>query len=163
MNHYYDLVDQATHALGGASALLEGDAIVSSTIPQPDGTRTVDQQVAPACGRAENRNRFHRRRYRRRHRSISCTSIRFSTIKTRSSALAGTGRRSRMINDIINHTTLTLLLWGVIAALLALALAIPIVQRLSNTLAPASQKCAAPRRSSASLSSAARSRAITSR
>ncbi|HEV7180176.1 MAG TPA: cache domain-containing protein, partial [Candidatus Baltobacteraceae bacterium] len=48
MNHFYDLVDQATHALGGSAALLDGDAIVASTIQQADGTRTVDQQVAKA-------------------------------------------------------------------------------------------------------------------
>ena len=45
MNHFYDLVDQSTHALGGQTAVLDGDAIVASTISEPDGTRVVDSRV----------------------------------------------------------------------------------------------------------------------
>lgn len=134
MNHYYDLVDQATHALGGSSAILEGDAIIASTIQEPDGTRTVDQQITPAA-----------------------TVVKTDTPYTGIDKVAGTeylvhidpilndqnqvlgarwyGTPISVIDSVINKTTMTLVLWGAIAALLALALAIPIVQRLSETLA----------------------------
>jgi Single cache domain 3 len=49
MNHSYALVDQVTRALGGRSAILEGNAIVASTIQGPNGTRTVDLQVTPGA------------------------------------------------------------------------------------------------------------------
>jgi hypothetical protein len=45
MNHFYDLVDQSTHALGGQTAILQGDAVVSSTISQADGTRLIDERI----------------------------------------------------------------------------------------------------------------------
>ncbi|HEV7179635.1 MAG TPA: hypothetical protein VGN11_07170, partial [Candidatus Baltobacteraceae bacterium] len=44
------------------------------------------------------------------------------------------------INSIINDMTRTLLLWGVVAAAIALLLAVPIVERLSNTLAQRSKQ-----------------------
>jgi len=139
MNHNYDLVDQATHALGGASALLDGDAIVSSTIPQPDQTRTVDQQVGPAAGVLKSGTAF---------TGLDTEGgveylVHIDPILDDQNKVVGArwyGSPISLINDIINHTTQTLVLWGVIAALLALALAIPIVGRLSNTLAQQSQK-----------------------
>jgi len=134
MNHNYDLVDQATHALGGASALLDGDAIISSTIAQADGTRTVDQAVAPAGDVVKSGTPF---------TGIDTQGgtqylVHIDPILDDQNKIVGArwyGSPVSAINDIINHTTLTLLVWGVIAGLLACALAIPIVQRLSNTLA----------------------------
>lgn len=139
LNHNYDLVDQTTHALGGASALLDGDAIVSSAISQPDGTRTVDQQVGPAADVVKSGMPFD---------GVDTQGgteylVHIDPIVDDQRTVIGArwyGTPVSAINDIINHTTQTLVVWGVIAAILALALAVPIVQRLSNVLAQQSQK-----------------------
>lgn len=134
MNHYYDLVDQATRALGGASALLDGDAIVASTIQQPDGTRAVDVLVPPAADVIKTGNPF--------SGSDTQGSVEYlafiDPIKDDQNTVIGArwyGIPMSQITGIINHTTETLVLWGLIAMLIALAIAIPIVQRLSRTLA----------------------------
>lgn len=133
MNHYYDLVDQSKHALGGSSAVLEGDAIVASTIEGTDGTRVVDVQVGPAAAVVKTGTAF----------TGSDTQggteylVHVDPIQDDQNVVVGArwyGVPMAQINDIINHITLTLLLWGFIAMILALALAIPIVQRVSNTL-----------------------------
>jgi sensor histidine kinase regulating citrate/malate metabolism len=133
MNHYYDLVDQAKHALGGSSAVLEGDAIVASTIEQADGTRVVDAQVVPAADVVKNGNAY----------TGSDTEggtvylVHIDPIQDDQNNVVGArwyGIPMAQIDAIINHITLTLLLWGFIAMALALAIAIPIVQRVSNTL-----------------------------
>jgi hypothetical protein len=133
MNHYYDLVDQSKHALGGSSAVLEGDAIVASTIEGTDGTRVVDVQVGPAAAVVKTGTPF----------TGSDTQggteylVHVDPIQDDQNVVVGArwyGVPMAQINDIINHITLTLLLWGFIAMILALALAIPIVQRVSNTL-----------------------------
>ncbi|HET9030358.1 MAG TPA: cache domain-containing protein [Candidatus Aquilonibacter sp.] len=134
LNHYYDLVDQATHALGGASAILENDAIIASTIQQAsDGTRVVDQQSAPAAGVIKTGTPY---------TGVDTQGgteylVHIDPITDDQNQVIGArwyGTPMATINGIINSTTMTLILWGAIAALLALALAIPIVQRLSETL-----------------------------
>ncbi len=133
MNHYYDLVDQAKHALGGSSAVLEGDSIVASTIEGADGTRVVDVQVGPAAAVVKTGTAY----------TGSDTQgateylVHVDPIQDDQNVVIGArwyGVPMAQINDIINHITLTLLLWGFIAMILALLLAIPIVQRVSNTL-----------------------------
>jgi hypothetical protein len=140
LNHNYDLVDQTTHALGGASALLDGDAIVSSTISSSvDQTRTVDQQVANAADVLKSGNAFDGTDTQGGTEYL----VHIDPIIDDQRTVIGArwyGTPLSEINDIINHTTQTLVIWGVIAALLALALAIPIVGRLSSTLAQQSQK-----------------------
>ncbi len=139
LNHYYDLVDQATHALGGSSALLQGDAIVASTIQQTDGTRTVDQQSLPAANVVKSGTPY---------TGIDTQGgteylVHIDPITDDQNQIVGArwyGTPLSAINAIINSTTMTLLLWGAIAALLALALAIPIVQRLSDTLSKRSSQ-----------------------
>lgn len=138
MNHYYDLVDLSTHALGGSAAILDGDAIVSSTIQQKDGTRLVDVQATAAGDVEKNSQPF-----------VGVDNeggidylARIEPILDDQGKAIGArwyGSPLSTINDIINHTTMTLVLWGVIAALLALALAVPIVQRLSETLSQKSK------------------------
>ncbi|HVA28363.1 MAG TPA: cache domain-containing protein [Candidatus Baltobacteraceae bacterium] len=139
LNHNYDLVDQTSHALGGSSAILDGDAIVSSTIPQADQTRTVDQQVGPAAGVVKSGTAFDGLDTEGGTEYL----VHIDPILDDQSTVIGArwyGTPLSQISDIINHTTQTLVVWGVIAALLALALAVPIVGRLSNTLAAQSQK-----------------------
>ncbi len=133
LNHYYDLVDQATAALGGGAGILEGDAIVSSTIQQPDGTRTVDQQVAPAAGVAKSGAPY---------TGVDTEGgteylVRLDPILDDQQHVVGArwyGTPLANLNAIINHTTTTVVIWGVIAAIGALAFGIGVVQVLSNTL-----------------------------
>ena len=138
MNHYYDLVDQATHALGGSSAILDGDAIVASTIQQKDGTRTVDQQATNAQDVIKNGTPF----TGVDNQGGTDYLVRIEPILDDQNKAIGArwyGTPLSQINDIINHTTVTLVIWGLIAALLALALSVPIVQRLSETLSSKSK------------------------
>jgi hypothetical protein len=133
LNHYYDLVDQTTAALGGSSAVLEGDAIVSSTIQQPDGTRTVDQQVGPAAGVAKSGTPY---------TGVDTEGgtqylVRIDPILDDQQHVIGArwyGTPLANLNNIINHTTLTVVIWGLIAAIVALAFGVAVVQVLSNTL-----------------------------
>ncbi|HTX60215.1 MAG TPA: cache domain-containing protein [Verrucomicrobiae bacterium] len=134
MNHYYDLVDQATRALGGSSAVLEGDAIVASTIQQPDGTRAVDLQVLPAANVVKSGTAY------TGPDSVAGTKYlaHIAPITDDQNNVVGAmwyGFPMAQIDKIINNMTRTLVLWGFIAMAIALALAIPVVQRLSNTLA----------------------------
>ncbi|HUZ50760.1 MAG TPA: cache domain-containing protein, partial [Candidatus Dormibacteraeota bacterium] len=139
LNHYYDLVDQATRALGGSAALLDGDAIAASTIAQPDGTRTVDVQVPIADSVLKTGQPY----------TGSDTEggteylVHVDPIQNDQNQTIGArwyGIPMTQITGIINHTTQTLVLWGLLAMIIALALAIPIVQALSNTLAKRSQQ-----------------------
>jgi Single cache domain 3 len=139
LNHYYDLVDQATHALGGSSAILEGDAIIASTIQEPDGTRTVDQQSAPASDVVKTGNSYTGLDTQGGTQYL----VRIDPILDDQNKIVGArwyGTPMATITGIINSTTMTLILWGAIAALLALALAVPIVQRLSETLSKRSNQ-----------------------
>jgi hypothetical protein len=139
MNHYYDLVDQATAALGGSSALLQGTTIIASTIKQADGTRVVDADVASAAGVIQGNAPY---------TGVDTEGpttflVHIVPILDDRSKVVGAqwyGTPLSTIDDIINDLTKTLALWGLIAAVLALALAIPVGQRLSNTLVARSQQ-----------------------
>ncbi|HTX57969.1 MAG TPA: cache domain-containing protein [Candidatus Acidoferrales bacterium] len=133
LNHYYDLVDQATAALGGASAILEGDAIVSSTIQQPDGTRTVDQQVGPAADVVKSGTAYTGTDTEGGTRYL----VHIDPILDDQQHVVGArwyGTPLANLTAIINHTTTTVILWGVIAAIVALAFGIVVVNVLSATL-----------------------------
>ncbi|HTU70363.1 MAG TPA: cache domain-containing protein [Candidatus Baltobacteraceae bacterium] len=133
LNHFYDLVDQTTAALGGASAILEGDAIISSTIQEPDGTRTVDQQVAPAANVVASGQPY-----------VGVDTeggtqylVRIDPIVDDQQHVLGArwyGTPLANLTGIINHTTTTLILWGVIAMIIAIIFGVLVVQVLSNTL-----------------------------
>ncbi len=141
MNHYYDLVDQSSQALGGSTALLVGDAIVASTIHAADGTRVVDAQDAAARGVAKNGSGF------TGSDSVGGTEYlaHVEPILNDQNQVVGArwyGFPMAQIAGIINDMTRTLLIWGIVAMAIALAVAIPIVERLSNTLAKRSHQVA---------------------
>lgn len=139
MNHYYDLVDSATRALGGASALLEGDAIVASTISRPDGTRAVDAVVPPATDVVKSGTPFTGGDLQGGTLYLS----RIDPIKDDQNNILGArwyGIPMSQITGITSHITWTLVLVSVIAMLIALAIAIPIVTAVSQTLAQRSQQ-----------------------
>jgi hypothetical protein len=139
MNHYYDLVDQATRALGGSSALLEGDAIVASTIQQPDGTRAVDLVVPPADNVIKTGQAYTGTDTQGGTEYL----VHIDPIENDQNGVIGGrwyGTPMSRISSIIDHMTLTLILWGLVAMIIALAIAIPIVQAVSKTLAQRSQQ-----------------------
>ncbi|HTX60225.1 MAG TPA: cache domain-containing protein, partial [Verrucomicrobiae bacterium] len=139
LNHDYDLVDQATGALGGSAAILENDDVVASTIAQPDGTRAVDVQVAAAGNVVKSGQPWV---------GIDTQGgtpflVRIDPVLDDRQHVLGAlwyGTPEADITAIINHTTSTLLLWGVIAAVIALIFGVFVVQRLSNTLGTRSQQ-----------------------
>ncbi len=134
MNHVYDIVDEASAALGGQAALLEGDAIIASSIPSPgDGTRLVDRTVAPFATVAQNKP-FDGTDTQ----GGTAYLVHIEPIVDDQNKVIGAqwyGVPKARIDDIINNTTRTLVLWGIVAALLALVFSIPIVRRLSKMLA----------------------------
>jgi hypothetical protein len=139
MNHYYDLVDQATRALGGAAALLDGDAIVASTIQQPDGTRAVDAVVPEAANVAKTGQAY----TGADSQGGTLYLVHIDPVADDQNNVIGArwyGIPMSRIDDIINHTVLTLVLWGFIAMIIALAIAIPIVQAVSKNLAQRSHQ-----------------------
>ena len=140
MNHYYDLVDASTHALGGQTAVLDGDAIVSSTISESDGTRVIDAQV-------EN---YGKQKVASGTAWVGSDSqggtqylARLDPIMDDQNTVIGArwyGIPMSQISTIINHMTETFILWGLVALIVALCVAIPIVQRVSNALAKRSEQ-----------------------
>ncbi|HEY8313718.1 MAG TPA: cache domain-containing protein [Candidatus Baltobacteraceae bacterium] len=134
MNHFYDLVDQSTHALGGQTALLDGDAIVASTISQPDGTRVVDVQVPHAKGAADATDPYVGSDTEGGTEYLA----RIDPIVNDQNQVVGArwyGIPMAQIATIANHMTQTFVLWGVIAMLIALLIAVPVVQRISASIA----------------------------
>jgi hypothetical protein len=143
MNHFYDLVDQSTHALGGQTAVLDGDGIISSTISQPDGTRVVDTRVdaynaqkitggAPWVG-ADNEGG-------------TAYLARLDPITDDQNNVIGArwyGIPLAQIDGIINHMTETFILWGLLAMIIALVVAVPFVQRISEAIAKRSEQVSA--------------------
>ena len=138
-NGYYDLIDQAAHSLGGASAILEGNAIVASTIMRADGTRAVDVQVPAADAVLKTGQPYTGPDTEGGTQYL----VHIDPVQSDQNKTIGArwyGVPMTQITGIINHTTQTLVLWGLLAMIIALALAIPIVQALSNTLAKRSQQ-----------------------
>ncbi|HEY8298268.1 MAG TPA: cache domain-containing protein [Candidatus Baltobacteraceae bacterium] len=150
MNHFYDLVDQSTHALGGQTALLDGDAIVASTISQADGTRVVDTQVAHAA----DANKVQDDYVGSDTEGGTEYMARIDPISNDQNEVVGAfwyGLPMAQITTIQNHLMETFVLWGLVAMAIALLLAVPIVRRLSLALA----------RRSAQVSSAAKELGVT--
>jgi hypothetical protein len=143
MNHFYDLVDQSTHALGGQTAVLDGDATISSTISEPDGTRVIDTRVnqydtqnvsggKPWVGiDAEGGTQY---------------LARLDPITDDQNHVIGArwyGIPLAQITGIIDHMTETFILWGVLAMVIALIVAVPFVQRISHAIASRSSQVSA--------------------
>lgn len=139
LNHYYDVVDEASRAIGGSAALLEGDTIVSSSIDAPDGTRVVDVRVANADSVLRTSQP-----YTGGDTQGGTTYLaRIDPITDAAGQVVGAtwyGLPMSQITTIIAHTTQALVFWGILAVILVSALAIPIVQALSNTLVQHSRR-----------------------
>lgn len=140
MNHFYDLVDQSTHALGGQTAVLDGDAIISSTISEPDGTRVIDTQVG----------QYNAQKLSSGTAWVGTDSeggtqylARLDPITDDQNTVIGArwyGVPLAQITGIINHMTEVFVLWGLLAMVIALVVAVPFVQRISNAIAKRSEQ-----------------------
>ncbi|MDQ6931357.1 MAG: cache domain-containing protein [Candidatus Eremiobacteraeota bacterium] len=143
INHFYDIVDQSSLALGGKAALLDGDGIVASTIMRPvDGTRLVDQQVTRYADILKSKDAF----VGIDNEGGTSYLARIDPIVNDQNQIIGArwyGVPESQYTDIKNHTTLTLVLWGIVAMLIALALAVPVVERLSRSIARRSAQVSA--------------------
>jgi hypothetical protein len=141
MNHFYDLVDQSTHALGGQTAVLDGDATISSTISEPDGTRVIDTQV-PQYGSVRGGTPW----IGEDAEGGTVYLARLDPITDDQNTVIGArwyGTPKSQITAIINHMTETFMLWGLLAMLIALIVAVPVVQRISNAIAKRSEQVSA--------------------
>jgi sensor histidine kinase regulating citrate/malate metabolism len=131
MNHYYDVVDEAAHALGGKAAVIFDGELVSSSISRADGTRLVDESV-PA--------------------SLAATKTTWTGVDTEGGeqyiarVQPVLDDRNNVVGeqwfgvplttfaDIQSHTLFSLLLWSVVGILIGLLIAIPVVERISRQL-----------------------------
>lgn len=138
MNHFYDIVDESTHALGGQTAVTNGNVTISSTISQPDGTRLIDTQVP----------RFADVRNGRPWLGADTEAgveylARLDPITDDQNNVIGArwyGTPMSQITGIIDHMTETFMLWGLLAMGLALLVSIPVVQRLANAISQRSEQ-----------------------
>ena len=140
MNHFYDLVDQSTHALGGQTAVLDGDAVISSTISEPDGTRVIDTQVG----------QYNTQKLGSGTAWVGTDTeggtqylARLDPITDDQNTVIGArwyGVPLAQITGIINHMTEVFVLWGLLAMVIALVVAVPFVQRISNAIAKRSEQ-----------------------
>jgi hypothetical protein len=139
LNRSYDLVDEATRAIGGATALLDGSTIVSSSIQALDGTRLVDAAV-PLAQTVVATNQP----YVGKDTEGGVTYFaRIDPIANDQGHVLGSawyGVPMAQLDNIIAHTTQALVLWGLVAVILVLALAVPTIQALSKTLAQNSRR-----------------------
>ena len=133
MNHAYDVVDQATRSLGGKAAILLGPAIVASSISNPDGTRFVDADVAldPSLLAGP-------KPYNGADTEAGTDYLaEVDPILDDQNTVIGArwyGIPLSTFRAIQAHTIQSILLWGVVGLVIALALAIPVVERLSRLL-----------------------------
>ncbi len=139
MNHFYDVVDQAQMALGGKTALALGTTIVASSLAHPDGTRLVDTVDPPAA-------------------DVIKKKAAVFTIDTLG-GVAYLAHIDPILNDqlnvigarwygipravfdkIENSTLMSIVLWSLVGLAIALAIGIPVVDRLSGHIAKRSKQ-----------------------
>jgi hypothetical protein len=131
MNHYYDVVDQAAHALGGKAAVIFGDQLISSSISRADGTRLVDENAPEALRKITET-------YTGTDREGGLTYlVRVEPILNDQNQVIASqwfGVPLATFTGIQQHTLSSLMLWGLVGIAIGLAIAIPVVERVSRRL-----------------------------
>jgi len=137
MNHYYDIVDAAAHALGGKAAVVFGDELVASSISRSDGTRLVDEK-APVSLRAATEVYSGIDREGGLDYLVRVEPI----LDDQNEVIAARwfGVPLATFNAIQWHTLISLMLWGLVGIAIGLALALPVVERLSRQLSARSRQ-----------------------
>ena len=131
IDHYYEIVDQAAHALGGKAAVIFQGEMISSSVTRKDGTRLVDDDAsarvkdltAPFYG-VDSEGGVE---YLVRVEPIANDQMQVIASRWFGVPLA-------TFSDVQQHTLVSLLLWGLVGILLALAIALPVVQRIARNL-----------------------------
>jgi hypothetical protein len=137
LNHYYDLVDQSTTALGGKAAIVLDGAIISSSMSSPDGTRLIDQMLGTdvaTLGDAFKNGKPWTGRDTEGGVTYLAEIDPVTDDQNRVVAARWYGIPLAEFTTIQNHTIESLIVWGVISLVIALALAIPVVESLCRAL-----------------------------
>lgn len=131
MNHYYDVVDQAAHALGGKAAVIFGDQLISSSISRPDGTRLVDENAPPNLRKVTSTFTGVDR-----EGNVAYLVRVDPVLNDQNQVIAALwfGAPLATFTDIQQHTITSLVLWGLVGIAIALLIAVPVVDRLSRAL-----------------------------
>lgn len=137
MNHYYDIVDSAAHALGGKAAVIFGDELVASSISRADGTRLVDEK-APLSLRDAKQTYAGIDREGNLDYLVRVEPI----LNDQNDVIAARwfGVPLATFAGIQQHTLLSLMLWGLVGIAIGLAIALPVVERLSRQLSARSRQ-----------------------
>jgi hypothetical protein len=137
IDHYYDVVDQAAHALGGKAAVIFHGELVSSSISRPDGTRLIDDAASPIA--SDVKQTFY---------GIDTEGgVEYLTrvepiLDDRNQVIASRwfGVPLATFTAVQQHTLVSLMLWGLVGILIGLAIAVPVVQRIARQLAARSRQ-----------------------
>jgi hypothetical protein len=137
MDHYYDVVDQAAHALGGKAAVIFHGELISSSISRQDGTRLIDDGASPNV--IDVKQTF--------YGIDSEGGVEYLTrvepiLDDRNQVIAARwfGVPLETFTAVQQHTLLSLMLWGLVGILIGLAIAVPVVQRIARSLAARSRQ-----------------------
>ncbi|MDB5028864.1 MAG: hypothetical protein JWO66_2553 [Candidatus Eremiobacteraeota bacterium] len=131
VDHYYDVVDQAAHALGGKAAVIFKNEVISSSINRPDGTRLVDASVSDAL-----------KDIKQPYYGIDTEgSVQYLVrvepiLDDQMNVIAARwfGVPLATFTTIQSHTITSLLLWGLVGILIGLAIALPVINRIARSL-----------------------------
>ena len=131
LDHAYDLVDAASHALGGKAALIVDGRIISSTIPLADGGRVVDVPVAPAL--ANRTQPFYGVDTEGGTQYLASIE---PVLDERGNVVAQRwfGIPLATYTNIQSDAIRSLVLWGLAGVVLALVIVFPLLGRLSRSL-----------------------------
>ncbi len=137
IDHYYDVVDEAAHALGGKAAVIFRNELISSSISRPDGTRLIDDAASAKVG--DIKQTFY---------GIDTEGgVEYLTrvepiLDDRNQVIAARwfGVPLETFAGIQQHTLLSLMLWGLVGIAIGLAIAIPVVQRIARSLVARSRQ-----------------------
>jgi hypothetical protein len=137
VDHYYDVVDQAAHALGGKAAVIFEGELISSSITRPDGTRLVDD------GASEPMKTIKQPFYGIDREGGVDYLVRVEPIMNDQMQVVATrwfGVPLSTFTDVQQHTITSLVLWGLLGALIGLAIGLPIIERLGRQLSARSRQ-----------------------
>ena len=137
IDHYYDVVDQAAHSLGGKAAVIFESELISSSITRPDGTRLVDDSVSESV-RALKQPYYGIDREGGVDYLVRVEPIMNDQMQVIASRWFGVPLAT--FTDIQGHTLISLLAWGLVGILIGLAIAIPVVNRIGRGLVARSRQ-----------------------
>jgi hypothetical protein len=137
MDHYYDVVDAAAHALGGKAAVIFRSELISSSIARPDGTRLIDDAASAKVN--DVKQTFY---------GVDTEGgVEYLTrvepiLNDRGDVIASRwfGVPLDTFTAVQQHTLFSLMLWGLVGILIGLAIAVPVVQRIARSLAMRSRQ-----------------------